>query len=254
MKDGRKDEILKLLAENRVMKAGEFAERFQVSMETIRRDLNELEEIKLIRRVHGGAILNTQYSAMPDYAYRTIENLNEKKRIAKKAAELVNDGDSIVIGSGTTALELCKLLKEKKDLTIFTNSMKIACEAMAGKTTTIIFIGGRIRGGDEEGVTVGYWGEQMMDDFYVDKIFLGAAGIMPEYGLMDYHMEATNLRRTCIRQAKQVIAIVDYSKFGVKALNRVCTSEQLDYVVTDEKADKKMLKELKSLGVEVVIA
>ena len=102
MKIQRKDKILKLLAENGMMKAGDFAEKFQVSMETIRRDLNELEESKMIRRVHGGAVLYTEYGVEPDYTYRTIANYNDKLRIAHKAAEMVKDGDSIIIDNGTT--------------------------------------------------------------------------------------------------------------------------------------------------------
>lgn len=96
MKDKRKDEIVKLLAENRTMKIGKLAEKFQVSMETIRRDLNELEEMKMIRRVRGGAMLNTQYGVIPDYTQRIVENSNEKFLIGKKAAEFVKDGDCII--------------------------------------------------------------------------------------------------------------------------------------------------------------
>lgn len=252
MKIRRKDEIIKLLAENRMMKAGELAEIFQVSMETIRRDLSELEEMKKIRRVHGGAVLNTQYSVIPDYESRTSENMNEKILIAKKAAELVDDGDSIIITSGTTTLEFCKFLKEKKDIKILTNSIMVAYELMTEKDITVLLIGGKVR--NSQGVTSGHWAEQMIDDFFVDKLFMGTDGIVPEYGIMDYHMEETNLRRHCIARAKQIVVMADYSKFGVKALNHVCKSEQIDYVVTDEKADKKMLKELRDLGVKVVIA
>ena len=250
MKLKRKDTILQLLAENRIMKAGEFAELFQVSMETIRRDLNELEDMKLIRRVHGGAMLYTEYGNEPDYTYRTSENYSEKMAIAKKAAELVNDGDSIIIDLGTTTLELARFLKEKKDLTIFTNSLKIAYELMAEEDITVILLGGKVRHG--EGTTSGYWAEEMISEFFVDKLFMGVGAITSSDGIMDYHMEEANFRRHCIKQAKQVIALADYSKFGIKALNQVCKAEAIDYVVTDEKADKKIVKELKTLGIQVI--
>lgn len=252
MKDRRKEEIIKMLERNRMMKPGELAEKIQVSRETIRRDLIELEETKRIRRVYGGVVLNTQCSAIPTYEYRTTENIDEKNLIAKKAAELVDDGDSIIITSGTTTLEFCKFIKGKKDLKVFTNSVMVVCELLSEQDITVMMIGGKVRNG--EGVTSGHWAEEMMDNFYVDKMFMGTDGIVPEYGVMDYHMEETNLRRHCIARAKQTIVMVDYSKFGVKALNHVCKSEQIDYVVTDEKADKKMLKALRELGVKVVIA
>lgn len=252
MKDKRKDEILRLLTENRMMKAGELAEFFGVSMETIRRDLIGLEELKLIRRMHGGAALYTEYGIEPDYSFRTTENYNEKLLIGKKAAELVNDGDSIIIDLGTTALELAKFLKGKKDLTVFTNSIKIAYELMSEEDISLILLGGKVRLG--EGTTSGYWSEEMIDLFYADKLFLGVGAIMPEYGVMDYHVEETNLRRHYIRQAKQVIALADYSKFGIKALNHVCKTKAIDYLVTDEKADKKAIKELREQGVKVLIS
>lgn len=252
MKLKRKDEILRLLAENRMMKAGELVEQFDVSMETIRRDLSELEAVKLIRRVHGGAVLYTEYGIEPDYSFRTVENYDQKFLIAKKAAELVKDGDSIIIDIGTTTLEFAKFLKEKKDLTVFTNSIKIAYELMTEKDITVILLGGKVRSG--EGTTSGYWSEEMIDNFFADKLFLGVGAIMTEHGVMDYHIEETNLRRHFMKHVKQVIALADYSKFGIKALNHVCKSEELDYLVTDEKANKKILKELRDLGVKVIIS
>ncbi len=252
MKDERKDEILKLLAENRTMKIGKLAEKFQVSMETIRRDLNELEEMKMIRRVRGGAMLNTQYGILSDYTDRIVENSNEKILIGKKAAEFVKDGDCIIIDTGTTNLEFSRFLKEKKDLTVFTNSIKIACELVGASGIKVVVIGGQLQ--PEEGRTSGCWAERMVDEIYVDKLFLGVDGILPEYGVVHYHMEEGNLRRHCVKHAKQVFALTDHSKFGQKALYRVCELGELDYIITDEKADKEMLKKFRNTGVKVVIA
>lgn len=251
MKDQRKDKIMQLLTENRIMKAGELAQIFQVSMETIRRDLNELEKKKLVRRVHGGAVLYTEYSAEPDYAYRTVANYEEKLLIGKKAAELVNDGDTIIIDLGTTALEFAKFLKGKKNITVFTNSLQIAYELMSDEEITVLLLGGKVRHG--EGTTSGYWPEEMIDHFFADKLFLGVGAFMPEYGIMDYNIEETNLRRHCLKQTQTVIAMADYSKFGIKALNMVCRTERLDYMITDEKTDKKTLKEIKDRGVQVIV-
>lgn len=252
MKLTRKEEIINLLSEQRSVSTVELAERFNVSLETIRRDFKELEEIKMIRRVHGGAILYTEYGIEPDYTYRTAENYNEKFLIGKKAAELVKDGESIIIDIGTTSLEFARFLKGKKNLTVLTNSLKIAYELMSEREITVLLLGGKVRYG--EGTTSGYWSENMIDGFYADKLFLGTGAIMPQYGIMDYHMEETNLRRHYIKQSKQVIALADHSKFGIKALNQVCSTSDLDMIVTDEKTDKKMLKELKDIGVQIVIA
>lgn len=252
MKDPRKDEIMKMLEEHKVLKAGALAEHFQVSMETIRRDLSELEKKKLIRRVHGGAVLYTEYSAEPEYSYRTIANYEEKLLIGKRAAQMVNDGDTIIIDLGTTALEFAKCLKGKKGITVFTNSLKIANELMPQEEITVYLLGGKIRHG--EGTISGCWAEEMIQGFFADKLFLGVGAFSVEHGVMDYHVEETNLRRYYLKQAKTVIALADYSKFGIKALNLVCRTEQLDYIVTDEKTDKKTLKEVRDLGVQVITA
>lgn len=252
MKIQRKDAILKMLTENRMMKAVDLATHFDVSMETIRRDLSELEELKLIRRVHGGAVLYTEYGIEPDYTYRTEENYNEKIRIGQKAAEMVNDGESIIIDLGTTTLEFARFLKGKKDLTVLTNSIKIAYELMENEEITVILLGGKLRFG--EGTISGFWSEEMVDHFFVDKLFTGVGAILPETGIMDYHIEEANLRRHFVRQAKQVIALADYSKFGIKAMNVVCKTEEIDFVITDDKTDKNSVKELRKRGVNVVIA
>jgi len=251
MKVQRKDAILKLLTENRMMKAGDLAAEFEVSMETIRRDLSELEELKLIRRVHGGAVLYTEYGIEPDYTYRTEENYNEKLRIGQKAAEIVNDGDSIIIDLGTTTLEFARFLKGKKDLTVLTNSIKIAYELMANEEITVIFIGGKLRHG--EGTTSGYWSEEMVDNFFVDKLFVGVGALTPENGIMDYHIEEANLRRHFVKRAKQVIALADYSKFGIKAMNVICKTEEINCLITDDKADKNAIKEFRKRGIKVDI-
>lgn len=252
MKIERKDKILKMLADDTVIKAGILAKKFNVSMETIRRDLNELEEEKLIRRVHGGAVLYTEHGVEPNYNYRTATNYEDKINIARKASEMVKDGDSIIVDIGTTTLEMVKFLKDRKNLTVITNSMKIAMELMGEKEITVIFIGGKVRSGD--GSTSGFWAEEMVSNFHADKLFLGVGAIMSDYGVMDYHIEETNLRRCYIKCAEQVIALADYSKFGLKALNQVCKIEDLDYIITDDKTDKKMLRDIKEKGVQVKIS
>lgn len=252
MRDRRKDEIIKRLAENRTLKVGELAEEFQVSMETIRRDLNELEEMKMIRRVHGGAVLNTQYGVIPDYAHRMAENSNEKMLIGKKAAEFVEDGDCIIIDTGATTFEFSQFLKGKKNLTVFTNSITIACELEREKDFIVIIIGGKVRTG--EGITSGCWAERMLEQIFVDKVFLGVDGIMPEHGIMHYNMEEGNVRRLFVKHAKQVFALTDHSKFGRKALCCICEPKELDYIITDEKTDKEMLKRFKNNGTKVIIA
>ncbi len=251
MKVQRKDEIIRLISENKIVKANELAATFKVSMETIRRDLADLERDGIIKRVHGGAVLNLNYSVEPDFSYREVKNFEEKLLIGKRAAALVEDGDVIIIDIGTTTLEFAKFLKGKKNLTVFTNSIKIALELMDEVGITVIMLGGVVRKG--EGTTSGYWAEDIIDRFYVEKLFLGVGCLNLENGVMDYHIEETNLRRHYIKHAKQVIALADYTKFGSKALNQVCSLEEMDVLVTDNKTDKKYIRRLREKGIDVIL-
>lgn len=252
MKIQRKDEIIKLAAENKIIKANEMAALFGVSMETIRRDLSDLEKSGVIRRVHGGAVLNVSNSVEPDYSYREIKNYEEKLLIGREAASLVKDGETIIIDIGTTCLEFAGFLKGKKKITVLTNSLKIALKLMDDSDITVILLGGVVRHG--EGTSSGFWAEEMIDKFYAEKLFLGVGAVDSESGIMDYDIEESNLRRHFIKHSKKVIALADYSKFGIKALNEVCTVDKIDSLITDTRADKKIIKELRSKGVEVIIA
>ena len=228
------------------------AASFSVSMETIRRDLAELEQEGIVRRVHGGAILNTGYSIEPDYAEREMKNFDEKRAIGKRAVSVVDDGDTIIIDIGTSTLEFAKMLKGKKNVTVLTNSLIIALILADDPDIKVIVLGGEVRHG--EGTASGFWAEEMVDGFYVDKLFLGVGAMTVEHGVMDYDIPETNLRRHFIQHSKLVVALADYSKFGIKALNVVCPTEKLDYLITDEKTDQRILKELRERGVEVLVA
>lgn len=249
MKSQRKDEIVKLLRENRIVKAVDLAQLFRVSMETIRRDLEELEKEQILRRVHGGAVPNVASGVEPDFSYRTIRNYEQKVLIAKQAAALVQNGDTIIMDIGTTTLEMAKFLKGKQ-ITVFTNSVKIAMELMDEREIQLFMLGGRVRGG--EGTTSGFMAEFVVQQLMVDKLFLGVAAIDDVIGVMDFHIEESDLRRRYVEHSSQVIALADYSKFGQKALNHVCRPKDLDLVITDERADKKILKGLRVAGVEIL--
>ncbi len=251
MKVGRKEEIVRMITENKMVKANELAEYFQVSMETIRRDLADLEKEKYVKRVHGGAVLNVSGGEEPTYASREISNYEQKLLIGRKAAEFVEDGDTIIVDIGTTTLEFVRFLKGKK-ITILTNSINIAFEMMNEKSVTVILLGGELREG--EGTTSGYWSENMIDEFFVDKLFLGVGSIDARLGVFDYHIEETNLRRHYLEHSRKVYALADYSKFGRTALNKVCNNDKIDILITDDQADKRQIRRMRNQGIEVVIA
>lgn len=252
MKNRRKDEIIRILAENRMVKAYELSEHFHVSMETVRRDLETLEKEGYLTRVHGGAVVKTMQGLGPEYTLRENKNYEQKLLIGRAAADLVEDGDTIIIDLGTTTLEFAKFLYNKKNLTVFTNAIQIAVELVKNPEMRVILIGGNLRSG--ELATSGYLAEDVVDHFYVDKAFLGIGGITKNLGFGDYQIEEANLRRHYIAHSQKVIALVDYTKFGVKTLNHICGFDEVDILVTDERADEKILAAYRQKGGQVVIA
>ena len=252
MKTSRREEIIRLLKENRVVKANELSVKFDVSMETIRRDLEGLEVEGVARRVHGGAVFNSFSSKDPDFSFRKISHFDEKVQIGRCAAELVGDNETVIIDLGTTTLEMARFLLQRKDLTVITNSLRIAMLLMDSPGVRVILCGGVVRNG--EGTTSGFWAEDMVDRFVVDKLFLGVGAFDLHDGVTDYHVEETNLRRHFIKQAKKVFALADYSKFGSSALNRICSVKELDCLITDSGTDRNVISDLRSMGLEVIVA
>jgi len=252
MKKRRQDEIVRILNENRMVKASELMDQFGVSMETVRRDLESLEEKGYLTRTHGGAVAKTMHGLEPEYTFRETKHYEQKIAIGREAAKLVEDGETLIIDQGTTTLEFVKFLNKHKNLTVLTNCLTVAVEASKNPEIKVIFIGGNLRPG--ELTTSGYLAEEIVDQFYVDKVVQGIDGFTMEFGIGGYNIEESNLRRHFVRHAQKVIALGDHSKFGVKTLNLICEPEKLDVLITDENADKKILAELRRKGVKVIIA
>lgn len=251
MKNKRQEIILKLLRENRMIKAKDLKQMFKVSMETIRRDLEFLEEEGYLSRVYGGAILKRFHGIEPEYGGRGIKNFEEKKKIALAATALVEDGDTIIIDVGTTTLEFAKHLYTFKNLTVLTNSIPIVVELKKSADIRTLIVGGEVRQGELS--SSGCWAEEMISRFNVDKVFLGIGGIDGEKGVSDYHMEEANLRKYFIHSGQMLIGLADYSKFGVTALNKICEVSDFDYIVTDDRTPVKMVNQLKEKGVVPLI-
>ncbi|ASS92266.1 DeoR/GlpR family DNA-binding transcription regulator [Aeribacillus pallidus] len=248
----RYEEILRLLEKDKIVKVAQLCSIFNVSVETVRRDLEFLEKEGKLKRVYGGAVLERKLSMEPSYHTRVIGNAREKQSIGKKTAELIHDGETLIIDLGTTTLEVAKHLKDKKDLTIITNCLYIAQELVDVPGYRVILSGGQLR--SEEQSTSGFMSEEFFRTFNVDKTIIGVGGITIEEGITDYHLEETRVRRIMIEKGSQVIAVADHSKFGVKALVNVCPLEDIDVLVTDDKLPKSIIEKFKKQNVNVIVA
>ncbi|GHU05931.1 DeoR family transcriptional regulator [Spirochaetia bacterium] len=257
MQHERRMDIVERIKRLKTVKVQDLMGHYQVSIETIRRDLEFLEEKGQLQRVYGGAILRGYYSAAePAHEDREQTNSREKKAIGKQAAALINDGDSLFLDYGTTTGVMVRHLGDRKNLTILTNALLIARELVqiAPKPNgwRVILLGGELR--EDEFTVSGALAEANLKDFYVTKTFIGVGGISVEAGLTDYYLQEVGTHRLAIERANMVIGLADHSKFGITTLNRICPADKLDVLVTDWGTPEAVLEEYRALGIRVLSA
>lgn len=233
-----------------MIQVAEAAQRFNVSMQTIRRDFKELESQGLIRKVRGGAMLVQSRSQEPLYTTRAVSMQAEKQAIAEVTASLIKDGESIFLDLGTTTLEVARQLCQHRSLTVVTNSIKIAQVLITAPGVTVYLTGGQLRA--EEHSLSGIWAQQSLSSIYVDKAILGVGGLTVETGLTDFHMEEAAIRRMMIQRSNQTIVVTDSTKLGVTALVAVVPIHEIHTLVTDSGADPDWLAAFQAVGVEVI--
>ena len=252
----RRKDIVEKIKKNQTLKVQNLVSEYQVSIETIRRDLEFLEKQGYLQRVYGGAVLHGYYSITePEHVQREQSNSNKKQAIGKQAAALVNDGDSLFIDYGTTTIEMVRRLGGKKNLIILTNAMLIAQELTRlakGAGWKIILLGGEVR--ENEFTVSGAMTDSNLKNFFLHKVILGVGGINVQSGVTDYHIAESSTRRLAMEQAGTIIGLADCSKFGVTALNQICPADKLDILVTDWTVPETVLDEYRALGITVYTA
>lgn len=229
----------------------ELARRFHVARITIVRDLRELEAHGVIRRVRGGAISARGASYEPPYVARTTQLLDEKRRIARQAAMLVRDGDSLLLDVGTTTLEVARALKGKRNLTVLVTNLRAASELATQPAIQIMVIGGKLR--VSELSMVGQFAEEMLERFHVDTAFIGVGGISLEHGLTEFNVDEAGTKRIMLRCAERRIVVADHTKFGKTMLASVGPVTAAHTIITGSEADPEMVRRLRDAGVDVVL-
>ncbi|MFB0515547.1 MAG: transcriptional repressor AgaR [Candidatus Neomarinimicrobiota bacterium] len=247
----RRDAIVRLINQNGKIRVEELSARFGVSRVTIRNDLNYLESKGLIHRVYGGALVwdfVAYDSALSEKARLHVE---EKRRTGAKAAEMIFEGDSIIINSGTTTGEIARYIKNRKDLTVMTNAVNIATELASSPHIAVVLTGGMLR--DNSYSLVGPEAEATLREFYFDKLFLGVDGFDLDVGLTTPNQLEARLNTVMIEVARETILVTDSSKFGRKSLCRIGGLEKIDKLITDEGISQEYLDGLAELGIEVIL-
>jgi len=247
----RRAKILELLKTQRQVRVDELQKAFQVSEVTIRNDLDRLEKKGLLIRTRGGGIQTQRVQF--DYQFNEERSLflKEKQAIGKKAADLVNENDTIIIDSGTTTLEVARHLTHLKDLTVITNGITIALELAQHRNLKVVLLGGSFR---QSSVSVfGPIAEENMKNLFCDKVFIGVNALDTKHGLFTTYIEDASLNRMMIDVSKEVIVVTDSSKFQKRGFSLIAPISVVDTLITDDKIPKDEHRALTNAGVNTLV-
>lgn len=250
---GRRSAILQKLREDSSVTVTQLSKQFGVSEVTIRKDLRILKERKLLIRVHGGAIMGAGSSEAEheerNFNFKRLVNAREKEAIGKAAAAHIKEGDTIMIDSGTTALEVARHLDRFHDLTIITNSINAMMEALKYKRFRVMLMGGSVR--ESSMSLVGSLAESNLKLFYCDKLFLGVDSFSVDAGLSTPSIEEASTNQVMISRAREVIAVFDSSKINKRALAFIAMPDKINTVITDKNLPSSIAIQLRGMKINV---
>ncbi|WP_052390032.1 DeoR/GlpR family DNA-binding transcription regulator [Streptomyces sp. NRRL B-24484] len=235
----------------------ELARVVQTSEVTVRRDVRALEAEGLLDRRHGGAVLPGGFSREPGYPQKTHLAAAEKSAIADLAAGLVEEGDAVVVGAGTTTQELARRLARVPGLTVVTNSLLVAQALAHANRVEVVMTGGTLRGSNY--ALVGSGAEQSLAGLRVSKAFVSGSGLTAERGLSTTNMLSASVDRALVQAAAEVIVLADHTKLGADTMFQTVPTEAITRLVTDEQsaAQDPTARELDALadcGVQISLA
>jgi DeoR/GlpR family transcriptional regulator of sugar metabolism len=229
--DERRRGILELARRTGSVEVGKLAVDFAVARETVRRDLRLLEEHGLVRRTHGGAYPVESAGFETTLAFRETMHVPEKSRIAAAAGELAGDAETVFIDEGFTPQLIAQALPRDRPLTVVTASLATAGVLAAREQTTVLLLGGRLRGGTM--ATVGHWVTHMLAGFVIDLAFIGANGISREYGLTTPDPAVSEVKAQVLRVARRRVFAGVHTKFGAASFCRFAGVPDFETIITD---------------------
>jgi ribose transport system substrate-binding protein len=240
----RRQRILGLLWEQSGVRVGELAQLLDVSEGTIRNDLSALEEEGQLKRVRGGAVpKNGRRFVSPAFAERAREKAAAKQRIARWAADMVEDGDSVALDSSSTVFHITRYLRDRSNLTVVTNGIEAAFALAENPSHTIILIGGILR--PDRALVVGHLGEKILENLHIKTAFVSCSGFSVQTGLTQVDIQEAQLKSRMIQSAGRVVALIDSSKFGKVDLTPFATVDQIAHILTDSGLEPQYIAELR---------
>ncbi|WMJ70827.1 transcriptional repressor AgaR [Stenotrophomonas sp. 24(2023)] len=250
----RRLQISELIRQHGSVQVAALAQQFGVSLQTVRKDLRYLTERGVMARSYGGGIDAGAVGASPvepHYETKRTEHLDEKRRIGARAAAMVRPGDTIVLDSGTTAIELAEALPDI-EVTVVTNDFGVLTALSPKPRINLVMLGGELRRRNMAfygGLTV-----EALDALHVDLLFLGVDGFDLERGITTHYEPEAMLNRKMVEAARRVVAITDSSKFGRICLHRIIPVADIDALITDQGAPDAVVQACRALGMDVQVA
>lgn len=247
----RRDIIKKQIEIKGEVTVTELSNQFSVSESTIRRDLDILESQQVVTKTYGGAVIHKQYSLTeePLFSDREFTNYNQKNLIAKMAADLVEEGDVIILDNGTTTSLMVNHLNNIKDLTVVTNSINIAYKLMSNDNIEIIVLGGLLR--NRTGAIVGNSTLLSLQSVWANKVFLSCSGVSVKGGVTVSNLNSMEIRKQMIQSAESSILLADSSKIGKRFIAQICPVQKLSTLITEKDFEERSAFE--EFGLNVLI-
>jgi len=246
----RYDYIVQLVNERGSIRVTELSELCQVTEETIRRDLDRLEQVGRLRRSHGGAVSVKDQQPETPYFEREVAYADEKRRIAEAAVQLIKPQDRILLDASSTAWYMAASMPDIP-LTVLTNSIKVALELSSKEKIEVISTGGILASRSLS--YVGPLAERSLDAYHVDKLFFSCKGVHLERGISESNELQARIKYRMIGMADETILLADSSKFGVQAFTHVADLADIDRIVTDKALESNMRERLLERNIDVTI-
>jgi DeoR/GlpR family transcriptional regulator of sugar metabolism len=248
----RRKEIIEILHMQQAIMVPDLSKRYGLTEETIRKDLEKLEKAGLLKRTHGGAVKLPDIGQELPFSIRNATNMNEKKRIAIEAAKLVNDYDVIALDPSSTSLQLAYQLRNRRGLTVVTNSLNVL-ETLKENTSIHVFCtGGSFH--VQSLCFVGEAAEEMIKKHVIDKVFLSSRGLTLSNGLLEPNEHEARMKKVFIEMSKEVVLLQDHSKFAKSALYPIASLERIDCLITDDDIPQEYREKLAVLEKKLIIA
>lgn len=249
----RRKRIIEMITQKKSVLVQELSRQFEVTEETVRRDLEKLEQQGILVRTYGGATLVGESVEEVSVEVRQSINIIGKDLIGMAAAELIEEGETIFLDASTSSLSVAKYIKNRKGITVITNAEKVVVELSNSESINVICVGGILRK-----TSMSYVGRvtetTILNNFYANKTFFSCRGVTLNRGLTDSNEQEAEVKKAMLQCSDQVIFLCDHSKLGKLGVPILAPLEQVDHLVTDKPLDDEWQNALANLNISVTVA